>query len=140
MKGVFRSLVIFTVTFLSSSLLRANCFETDIFHDISTDLIQEKELNAKTSSSGKGFEKTLAAQFEKALAKEFNEKDGTESKGVASEGAGRSFNRTIALQGATLETVVRVSRSKSSPSPLDSSHPQSRLRLHRHPPRSHGRT
>jgi Kef-type K+ transport system membrane component KefB len=120
MKGVFRSLVIFTVTFLSLSLLRANCFETDIFYDISTDLIQEKELNAKTSSSGKGFEKTLAAQFEKALAKEFNEKDGTESKGVASEGAGRSFNRTIALQGATLETVVRVSRSKSSPSPLDS--------------------
>ena len=53
-------LVIFTVTFLSLSLLRANCFETDIFYDISTDLIQEKELNAKTSSSGKAL-KTLAA-------------------------------------------------------------------------------
>ena len=27
---------------------------------------------------------------------------------MASEGAGRSFNRTIALRGATLETVVRL--------------------------------
>ena len=39
---------------------------------------------------------------------------------MASEGAGRSFNRSIALQGATLETVVRVSRSKSPSFPLES--------------------
>jgi len=121
MKSNFPSVVIFTVTFLSLTLHhRASCFETDITSDISTESFSEKELNAKTISSGKGFEKTLAAQFEKALAKEFNDKDGTESKGVASEGAGRSFNQTIALQGATLETVVRVSRSKSLPSPLES--------------------
>ena len=121
MKSNFPSVVIFTVTFLSLTLHhRASCFETDITSNISTESFSEKELNAKTISSGKGFEKTLAAQFEKALAKEFNDKDGTESKGVASEGAGRSFNQTIALQGATLETVVRVSRSKSLPSPLES--------------------
>ena len=113
--------MIFAVTFLSSLLQRANCFEADFSSTTPTvsDSFQEKEYNAKTSS-GKAFEKTLAAQFEKVLAKEFNDKDGTESKGVASEGAGRSFNRSIALQGATLETVVRVSRSKSPSSPLAS--------------------
>ena len=96
--------MIFAVTFLSSLLQRANCFEADFSSTIPTvsDSFQEKEYNAKTSS-GKVFEKTLAAQFEKVLAKEFNDKDGTESKGMASEGAGRSFNRSIALQGATLE-------------------------------------
>ena len=121
MKSNFPSVVIFTVTFLSLTLHhRASCFETDITSNISTESFSEKELNAKTISSGKGFEKTLAAQFEKALAREFNDKDGTESKGVASEGAGRSFNQTVALQGATLETVVRVSRSKSLSSPLES--------------------
>lgn len=113
--------MIFAVTFLSSLLQRANCFEADFSSTIPTvsDSFQEKEYNAKTSS-GKVFEKTLAAQFEKVLAKEFNDKDGTESKGMASEGAGRSFNRSIALQGATLETVVRVSRSKSPSFPLES--------------------
>ena len=113
--------MIFAVTFLSSLLQRANCFEADFSSTTPTvsDSFQEKEYNAKTSS-GKAFEKTLAAQFEKVLAKEFNDKDGTESKGMASEGAGRSFNRSIALQGATLETVVRVSRSKSPSSPLES--------------------
>ena len=113
--------MIFAVTFLSSLLQRANCFEADFSSTTPTvsDSFQEKEYNAKTSS-GKAFEKTLAAQFEKVLAKEFNDKDGTESKGVASEGAGRSFNRSIALQGATLETVVRVSRSKSPSFPLES--------------------
>lgn len=113
--------MIFAVTFLSSLLQRANCFEADFSSTIPTvsDSFQEKEYNAKTSS-GKAFEKTLAAQFEKVLAKEFNDKDGTESKGMASEGAGRSFNRSIALQGATLETVVRVSRSKSPSFPLES--------------------
>jgi len=113
--------MIFAVTFLFSLLQRANCFEADFSSTIPTvsDSFQEKEYNAKTSS-GKVFEKTLAAQFEKVLAKEFNDKDGTESKGMASEGAGRSFNRSIALQGATLETVVRVSRSKSPSFPLES--------------------
>lgn len=113
--------MIFAVTFLSSLLQRANCFEADFSSTTPTvsDSLQEKEYNAKTSS-GKAFEKTLAAQFEKVLAKEFNDKDGTESKGMASEGAGRSFNRSIALQGATLETVVRVSRSKSPSFPLES--------------------
>lgn len=113
--------MIFAVTFLSSLLQRANCFEADFSSTTPTvsDSLQEKEYNAKTSS-GKVFEKTLAAQFEKVLAKEFNDKDGTESKGMASEGAGRSFNRSIALQGATLETVVRVSRSKSPSFPLES--------------------
>ncbi len=113
--------MIFAVTFLSSLLQRANCFEADFSSTTPTvsDSFQEKEYNAKTSS-GKVFEKTLAAQFEKVLAKEFNDKDGTESKGMASEGAGRSFNRSIALQGATLETVVRVSRSKSPSFPLES--------------------
>mmetsp|Transcript_5651 Transcript_5651/g.16456 ORF Transcript_5651/g.16456 Transcript_5651/m.16456 type:complete len:599 (-) Transcript_5651:5217-7013(-) len=121
MNPIFRSLMIFAVTFLSSLLQRANCFEADFSSTIPTvsDSFQEKEYNAKTSS-GKVFEKTLAAQFEKVLAKEFNDKDGTESKGMASEGAGRSFNRSIALQGATLETVVRVSRSKSPSFPLES--------------------
>ena len=64
MKSNFPSVVIFTVTFLSLTLHhRASCFETDINYNISTESFSEKELNAKTISSGKGFEKTLAAQF-----------------------------------------------------------------------------
>ncbi|CAL6303713.1 unnamed protein product [Bathycoccus prasinos] len=54
------------------------------------------------------FERTIAAQFEKALAKEFSDEDSALGKGVASEGAGRSFNQTISSRGGTLETVVRV--------------------------------
>ena len=59
------------------------------------------------------FEKTIAAQIEKALAKEFTDSDHAQT-GVLSEGAGRSFNQTADSEGAVLETVVRVSRSGGS--------------------------
>ena len=60
-----------------------------------------------SSESDAHFEKTLAAQIEKALDKEFDRAD-EEQSGVLGEGAGRSFNETKAA--GQLETVVRVSR------------------------------
>mmetsp|Transcript_4541 Transcript_4541/g.11416 ORF Transcript_4541/g.11416 Transcript_4541/m.11416 type:complete len:638 (-) Transcript_4541:2782-4695(-) len=68
----------------------------------------------KEGSGGVKFEKTIAAQFEKALAKEFTDAEDTENAGVLGEGAGRSFNQTVGSEGAVLETVVRVSRSGGS--------------------------
>ena len=62
---------------------------------------------ASSSESDAHFEKTLAAQIEKALDKEFDKAD-EEQSGVLGEGAGRSFNETKAA--GRLETVVRVSR------------------------------
>ena len=62
---------------------------------------------ASSSASDAHFEKTLAAQIEKALDKEFDRAD-EEQSGVLGEGAGRSFNETKAA--GQLETVVRVSR------------------------------
>jgi len=67
----------------------------------------------KEGSSGVKFEKTIAAQIEKALAKEFTDAD-TGNAGVLGEGAGRSFNQTVGSEGAVLETVVRVSRTGGS--------------------------
>jgi Kef-type K+ transport system membrane component KefB len=69
----------------------------------------EKAANPDNNFSPAFFEKTIAAQFEKALAKEFRNDDDELGKGVASERAGRSFNQTISSRGGTLETVVRVS-------------------------------
>jgi Kef-type K+ transport system membrane component KefB len=109
----FHGFFLITFIIIHGSFNVVVCLD-DSFKDTTiNESFQLKDINTKINS-GNGFEKTLAAQFEKALAKEFNDKDGTDSKGVASEGAGRSFNRTIALQGATLETVVRVSRTRSS--------------------------
>jgi hypothetical protein len=54
------------------------------------------------------FEKTLAAQIEKALDKEFVDADQDGEAVVFGEGAGRSFNET--KEEGQLETVVRVSR------------------------------
>ncbi|EEH52527.1 monovalent Cation:Proton antiporter-2 family [Micromonas pusilla CCMP1545] len=57
-----------------------------------------------------GFEKTLAAQVDNMLAKEFKDADASANAGVLGEGAGKSFNRTVIAEGATLETVARVRR------------------------------
>ena len=69
----------------------------------------EVQKSSKDGTSGVKFEKTLAAQIEKALAKEFTDADHG-GAGVLGEGAGRSFNQTADSEGAVLETVVRVSR------------------------------
>ena len=69
----------------------------------------EGEQKPREGSGGVKFEKTIAAQIEKALAKEFTDADNANA-GVLGEGAGRSFNQTVGSEGAVLETVVRVSR------------------------------
>ena len=72
------------------------------------DFVEVQE-SSKEGTGGVKFEKTLAAQIEKALAKEFTDADHG-GAGVLGEGAGRSFNQTADSEGAVLETVVRVSR------------------------------
>lgn len=73
-------------------------------------MVEQKQ---KEGPGGVKFEKTIAAQIEKALAKEFTDAD-TANAGVLGEGAGRSFNQTVGSEGAVLETVVRVSRTGGS--------------------------
>lgn len=58
------------------------------------------------------FESTIAGQLNKVLAKEFDENETV--KGVASDGAGRSFDSTVRSGGGTLETVARVTRARDT--------------------------
>ena len=60
------------------------------------------------SGQNSNFESTIAGQLHKVLVKEFNENETV--KGVASDGAGRSFDSTVRNGGGTLETVARVTR------------------------------
>jgi len=55
------------------------------------------------------FDATIAGQLHKVLDKEFD--DNETSKGVASDGAGRSFDSTLRSGSGTLETVARITRS-----------------------------
>jgi len=73
----------------------------------------EGNIPIRLKEGGVKFEKTIAAQIEKALAKEFVDADSDKGVGgISGEGAGRSFNQTVGAQGGMLETVVRVSRDK----------------------------
>ena len=74
---------------------------------------ENNQEGTKERNGGAKFEKTIAAQIEKALAKEFTDSDHAQT-GMLSEGAGRSFNQTVDSEGAVLETVVRVSRTGGS--------------------------
>tara|TARA_Y100001954_G_scaffold239288_1_gene312722 strand:- start:16435 stop:18321 length:1887 start_codon:yes stop_codon:yes gene_type:complete len=64
------------------------------------------------SEQDHSFNKTIAAQFNTLLEKEFEE-DATASRGTA-PGAGRSFSNTVRSEGGTLETVVRVHRQRGN--------------------------
>ena len=60
------------------------------------------------SDRQRDFNKTIAAQFNVMLEKEFEQE--TEEKKLGSTGAGRSFSDTVRAEGGTLETVARVHR------------------------------
>jgi len=64
------------------------------------------------SEQDRSFNKTIAAQFNTLLEKEFEE-DATAPRGTA-PGAGRSFSNTVRSEGGTLETVVRVHRQRGN--------------------------
>jgi Kef-type K+ transport system membrane component KefB len=69
---------------------------------------QNLNIGAESDSNSNHFDSTIAGQLHKVLVKEFDENETV--KGVASEGAGRSFDGTVRAGGGTLETVVRVTR------------------------------
>lgn len=62
----------------------------------------------KILDGGPSFDATIAGQLHKVLDKEFD--DNETSKGVASDGAGRSFDSTLRSGSGTLETVARITR------------------------------
>jgi len=98
--NIYSLFIILLVTFSSS--------EIEALSDFPRYSRNPEKVSSDKNFSPALFERTIAAQFEKALAKEFSDEDSALGKGVASEGAGRSFNQTISSRGGTLETVVRV--------------------------------
>lgn len=66
------------------------------------------------------FNKTIAAQFNTLLEKEFDEEQ--LEVGGTTPGAGRSFSDSVRNEGATLETVVRLHRPRGSDVPTEIFH------------------
>lgn len=68
----------------------------------------DSELAAADTDKERVFNKTIAAQFNTLLQKEFEDEE-TAVHGTAT-GAGRSFSNTVRSEGGTLETVIRLHR------------------------------
>ena len=79
-----------------------------VLEDSESTSVAESHVSDVKLNVNSNFESTIAGQLNKALAKEFNENETV--KGVASVGAGRSFDSTVRSGSGTLETVARVTR------------------------------